>query len=272
MKATRRGRWPNLRAWLGVGTVLAALVLSPSAVGAATEAYLTDSATLLVADTENPSVIARIPVGGAITALPVTNGSGSLVFVPLEAAVAVVDTASRTVIRTIPVSARITELLVDPQAGRLYAASVLSPQAGGPRATVTVIDTGTLAPIASLSLGNRIGPMGVDPTLHRLYAPYEDAAGLASVAVIDVAGSLIGAVSLPFGLPEATVVQPARGLFFAAARDQIAIVNAGALVLQSVIAVPPVFPSGTRSMQVLRLDPGGNTLYAFVSDIGALGA
>ena len=102
-----------------VGAVLCS---SPGAAIAGTAAYLTDFATLLIADTYNPSVVTRLPMGGIITAAPVVASGGTTLYVPLQGAVAVVDALSRTVVKTIAAPGRTSFALLSPAGTRLFVA------------------------------------------------------------------------------------------------------------------------------------------------------
>src|SRR5262245_56584232 len=98
---------------------VAALGAFPARASATVDAYLTDFATLLIADTYNPSIVTRLPMGGTIAAAPVVGSGGTTVYVPLEAGVAVVDALSRTVIKTIPAPGRTSLALLSPAGARL---------------------------------------------------------------------------------------------------------------------------------------------------------
>src|SRR5688572_22521439 len=104
--------------------------VSPGAAFAGAEAYLTDFATLLVADTYNPSVVARIPMSGTISAPPVVGPGGTQVYVPLQTAVAVFDVGSRTVVKTIAVPGRVSLAILSQRANRLFVAGT-EPLPGG---------------------------------------------------------------------------------------------------------------------------------------------
>ena len=251
--------------------------LAASLPAAAREGYLIDFNALVVVDTANPSIVARVPLGGHADVTPVVDPLGARVYVVRRKAppfsigvlddVAVVDTASRTVVSTIPVRFP-QEVLLSPQGGRLYVTTQGAP-VGVPQGGVSVVDTATNAVIGGAILAPLVGPMAVDISGARLYVALDQRrAGVdppAMMAVLDgSSGAVLSKISLqdPSAVPFAVAVHPDGSRVYAANRGDLLVVEPASGVAHEIaLPVPP--PPMHRALTAMLVDPAGEFVLVF---------
>ena len=283
--AVARGRGSR-RFAVGVGLAMYALVAAAPVV-AGPQGYMIDFNALLVVDTANPSIVARVPLGGLTTATPVVDPRGARVYVvvnrmvanqpsPPGAAddVAVVDTASRTVVSTIPVRFP-REALLRPQGDRLYVTTqetvgvgVSAVSHGG----VSVIDTATNAIVSAPALAASVGHMAVDRSGARLYVVLEETFRSGprafSLAMLEgSSGTVLATIPLPglSDMPFVVVVHPDGSAVYVADRRDVLVVDTASGFVHTVV-LPSAPPLMFRERTALAVDPTGEFVLAFGKD------
>ncbi len=234
---------------------------------AASSLYVLGGRTLSIVDTENPSVVARIPVATLPPSSPrsvASHPNGRVVYVSQGAnGVAVVDRTSRTVIATVPMGARLpTDLILSPDGRSLFVAGRLLGVRG---IFVSAIDTETLAvsedPAFRLFGGGGGSLVGINASGTKLYLIGASASFLLpSVEVVDATTrppTPLKSIAFPFADPVAAlVVHPAGTRVYAARSNAVSVIDG---VTDAVIGTVTLDVSGRTT--ALAMDPRGGSLY-----------
>ena len=247
-------------------------LVAPIPAAAGPEGYLIDFNALVVVDTANPSIVARVPLGGHADATPVVGPLGARLYVvrrkvPLSIGaldeIAIVDTASRTVVSTVPVRFP-REALLSPRGDRLYV-TTQGTSVGLVRGGVSVVDTATNAVVAAATLAPRVGPMAVDASGARLYVTLDERPAGISLAVLEgSSGAVLSKIPFPepFNVPLAVAVHPDGNAVYAATGRDVLVVEPVSGVVRTVV-LPALPPLVFRRLTAMLVDPAGEFVLVF---------
>lgn len=221
--------------------------------------YAVRDGLLVVYDSANLGVVARIPLDATVTGPVLVHPQGTAVYVPTRSSILEIDTRSRTVVRSLPVGGA-SLLQISSDGLHLYAAGQIdSPD----RNALVDIDARAYSVRASLPLPAPPSGLVLLPDNSKLYVPlYQTADSEGTVYVYDP-HQLQFIRQIPVRLTGTLAPDPTGRFLYASARDSVPVISTETDTVIASIPLPsqfhPVFVSSIATS--IEFSPDGSLAY-----------
>lgn len=195
--------------------------------------YAVRDAVLVVFDSANLSVVARIPLDESATSPVLVHPAGTAIYVATRSSILEIDPRSRTVVRALPVGGA-SRLLISSDGARLYAAGLIDSQDIN---SVVDIDARAFSVRASLTLPAPPRELVLLPDDSKLYLPLHQTAESAGTVYVYDTRQLQFIRQIPVVLTGTLAPDPTGRFLYGAARDSVPVISAET---DSIIASAPL--------------------------------